>query len=343
MLTKESQVEIIVLHRQGKGIREIARLTGQSRNSVRRVLRGEAKDRYGPRQKRETKLEPFKGYLLGRVEAAIPDRIPATVLLRELKERGYTGGITQLRIHLMALRPPKKDDPVVRFETEPGDQLQADWIVFRRGRNPLSAFVATLGYSRYVYIEFVDNERLPSLLKCHASAFEAFGGVPAHVLYDNMKTVVIERDYYGAGAHQFQSGFLDFAKHCGFIPKLCKPYRAKTKGKVERFNRYLRNSFYVPLASQLKQAGLLLDAATANREVKRWLNEVANVRIHATLKERPIDRFQLERERLQPLPRPYTGLVAGAEEAQVLRQVVPVESWQHPLSTYQQLALEVRA
>ena len=343
MLTKESQVEIIVLHRQGKGIREIARLTGLSRNSIRRVLRGHAKDRYGPRQTRPVKLDPFKEYLQGRVAAAKPSRIPATVLLRELKDRGYAGGITMLRLYLMSLRPPQKEDPVVRFETEPGEQMQVDWIVFRRGRNPLSAFVATLGYSRYVYVEFVDNERLPTLLRCHANAFEAFAGVPATVLYDNMKTVVLERDHYGKGLHQFQSGYLDFAKHCGFVPRLCKPYRAKTKGKVERFNGYLRYSFYVPLDSRLKQAGLLLDVDTANREVRRWLNEIANVRIHATLKEKPSDRFQQEREKLQPLPRPYTGVVTGTEEAAVLRQVVPVESWQHPLSTYQQLALEVRA
>ena len=344
MLTKETQVEINVLHRQGKGIREIARLTGLSRNSVRRVLRGQGKERYGPRHARDTKLEPFKEFLKGRVEAARPARIPATVLLRELTERGYDGGITQLRVHLATLRPPAKEDPVVRFETEPGAQMQVDWIVFRRGRNPLSAFVATLGYSRYVYVEFVSNEQLPTLLACHANAFEAFAGVPGEVLYDNMKTVVLDRDHYGPGAHRFQSAFLDFAGHYGFVPRLCKPYRAKTKGKVERFNGYLRYSFYVPLESRLKQAGLLLDADTANREVRRWLNEVANVRIHATLKERPADRFQHERERLQPLPRPYTGVVLrDRDEAGVLRQVVPLESWQHPLSAYHELALEVRA
>lgn len=342
MLTKESQVEITVLHRQGKGIREIVRLTGYSRNTVRQVLRGQSKDRYGPRKARATKLDPFTGYLQERVAAAHPDRIPATVLLREIRERGYTGGITQLRIHLASLRPPKKEEPVVRFETPPGEQMQADWIVFRRGRNPLSAFVATLGYSRQVYIEFADNEQLPTLLRCHLNAFEALGGITRQVLYDNMKTVVLDRDFYGDGQHRFHPAFLDFAKHHGFVPRLCKPYRAKTKGKVERFNGYLRYSFYVPLASRLKQAGLQLDAETANREVRRWLNEVANPRIHATLKERPVDRWQRELPHLQPIPAPYSGL-RPLGNARVLARAIPTESWQHPLSTYDQLAWEVRA
>jgi transposase len=107
------------------------------------------------------------------------------------------------------------------------------------------------------------------------------GGVARRLLYDNMKTVVLERDVDGPGEHRYHAGFLDYAKHCGFVIKLCRPYRARTKGKVERFNGYLRRSFYVPLVSRLKQAGLVLDAVTANAEVRRWLKEVANVRIMA--------------------------------------------------------------
>lgn len=339
MLNKETQVEVTVLHRQGKGIREIARLTGLSRNSVRRILRGEAKNEYGPRMARPCKLDPFRDYLRGRVLAAQPARIPATVLLREIQERGYSGGITQLRLFLIALTPPKLEEPLIRFETEPGEQMQVDWVVFRRGKHPLSAFVATLGYSRMTYVEFVDNERLPTLLRCHANAFEFFAGIPKTALYDNMKTVVLDRDAFGLGQHRFQGGFLDFAKHSGFVPRLCRPYRAKTKGKVERFNRYLRGSFYVPLVSRLKQAGLFLDVETANREVRRWLNEVANVRIHATTREQPTALWQAERECLLPLPQPYSGL--PKEIGVPLSKVIPFESWQHPLSTYDQLIREV--
>ena len=116
-------------------------------------------------------------------------------------------------------------------------------IEFRKGQNTLSAFVATLGYSRASYVEFVTNEKLVTLIECHKRAFDYFGGVPEEVLYDNMKTVILDRDTYGPGIHRFNKGMLDFAKHYGFCLKVCRPYRAKTKGKVERFNRYLRESF----------------------------------------------------------------------------------------------------
>jgi transposase len=342
MLTKETQVEIHVLHKQGKSIREIARLTGCARNSVRKVLRDQAKATYGPRKARASKLEPHYDYLRERVAAAAPNRIPAPVLLREIREQGYNGGLSLLKNFLATLRPTPVSEPVIRFETEPGEQMQVDWVVFRRGKSPLSAFVATLGYSRLAYVEFVTNEQLPTLLACHLRAFMAFGGVPRKALYDNMKTVVIERDAYGAGEHRFQPGFLDFARHYGFTPKLCRPYRAKTKGKVERFNRYLRHSFFVPLAARYKQAGLEVDTGIANREVSRWLSEVANVREHATLKEQPMVRWQRERPMLQPLPPLYPGLLLPAGSGPLpVRVPVPVESLQHPLAVYQQLAHEV--
>ena len=129
--------------------------------------------------------------------------------------------------------------------------------------------------------------KVQTLVACHERAFEAFGGVPKRVLYDNMKTVVLERDSHGEGQHRYHAGFLDYARHCGFVIKLCRPYRAKTKGKVERFNGYLRRSFYVPLVSRLKQAGLQLDVVTANIEVARWLAEVANERVHGTTGAQP--------------------------------------------------------
>lgn len=106
---------------------------------------------------------------------------------------------------------------------------------------------------------------------------------------------------YGEGQHRFHTGFLDCAKHSGFVIKLCRPYRAKTKGKVERFNGYLRRSFYVPLASRLDQGGLKLDVVTANIEVSRWLDEIANERIHGTTEIKPSVRLKEELLHLQPI------------------------------------------
>jgi transposase len=334
MVGVEAALEIRVLHRHGKSIREIARETGSSRNTVRRYLRDEEAARYTPRPPRSTKLDPFKAYVTERLGSAAPEWIPASVLLMELRERGYCGGYTMLKRFVASLKPKTAAEPVIRFETGPGEQMQVDWAVIRRGENRLSVFVATLGWSRATYVEFVTDERVETLIEAHENAFFAFGGVPREVLYDNMRTVVLQRHGYGRGRHRFHPGFLDFARHCGFRPRLCAPYRAQTKGKVERFIRYLRHSFYVPLASRLAQEGLIVDRETANLRVGRWLREVANVRVHGTTGEIPAER--LAQERLQPIPTPY----AGRSVRSIHKKPVPhpIVGLQHPLSLYDAFA-----
>ena len=333
MLVVEEAVEIRVLRRQGKSIREIARMLEVSRNTVRRYLRGEGLARY-EREARPSKLDPYKHYIEKRVKAAAPDWIPATVLLRELRAFGYPGGYSILKAHLATLRPAAQPEPLIRYETEPGRQMQADFATIRRGRDRLEVFIATLGWSRATYVEFVADERLETLLGCHERAFFFFGGVPREVLYDNMRTVVTERDHYGPGLHRYNRTFLDFAHHHGFVPRLCRPYRAKTKGKVERFIGYLRASFYVPLASQLSPEGLRVDRDTANARVSTWLREVANARVHATTGEVPLVRLELERERLQQIPAPWPGLiqpVLAKPPASIPR------GYQHSLKVYEEL------
>ena len=288
MLNAEQSMEITVLHRHGMSIRALADITGCARNTIRKYLRSDGKPAIKERAKRSEKLDPFRLYLIQRIESAKPDWIPATSLLEEIQNQGYEGGITRLRQFLANYKPASAPaGPDNRFETAPGKQMQVEWDVFRRGKNRLSAFVATMGYSRASFVEYVSDEKIETLLACHEHAFEYFEGVPKQVLYDNMKTVVIERDGYGEGNHKLNPLFLDFAKHWGFVPKLCQPYRARTKGKVERFNRYLRRTFHVTLASRLKMSGIELDKDTANVEVRRWLRETANVRIHATTREQP--------------------------------------------------------
>lgn len=294
MLTEEEVMEIKILHRQGLGIRSISRRLGISRNTVKRYLFNDKKPEYKSRPSRYSKLDPFKGYIHQRINAAHPAWIPATVLFNEIRKEGYSGSLRLLRYYVAELKPRHTPEPLIRFETAPGKQMQVDWCVFRRGNDALSAFVATLGWSRYTYVEFVTNERFETLKTCHQNAFDFFQGVPEEVLYDNMKTVIQQRNAYGKGLHKFHSGLWDFAGQTGFVPRLCRPYRAKTKGKVERFIRYLRHSFYVPLESQLKQAGLVLDVETANIEVRKWLRDVANVRIHQTTGESPAYRWQKE-------------------------------------------------
>ena len=170
-------------------------------------------------------------------------KIPATVIAREIRDRGYRGGMTILRGFIRSLSVPQEQEPAVRFETEPGRQMQVDWGTMRNGRSPLHVFVAVLGYSRMLYIEFTDNMRYDTLETCHRNAFRFFGGVPREVLYDNMKTVVLQRDAYQTGQHRFHPSLWQFGKEMGFSPRLCRPFRAQTKGKVERMVQYTRNSF----------------------------------------------------------------------------------------------------
>lgn len=335
MLTQEQAVEIRVMARRGEGVRSIAKQLGCSRNTVRRYLREEQASRYKGRTPRVCKLDAYTGYLSERVAQARPRWIPATVLLREIKERGYEGGITQLKAWLAPLKQ-QEPEPVVRFETAPGKQMQADFTTVRRGRNPLIALVATMGYSRATFVKFTTGEDAKILCDGLREAFDYFGGVPEHVLFDNMKAVVIERDAYGKGNHRWNSELLTLAETCGFAPKLCRPYRAKTKGKVERFNSYLKGSFVVPLAATVEATGLKLDVRTANVHVRRWLDEVANARKHATTKAVPAVRLAEERSAMLPPP------ALKAPPAIPHRVAIPTESLQHPLWVYDQL-LEVHA
>ena len=316
--------------RRGVGIREMARDLGCSRNTVRRYLKDPNATRYRGRPPRPVKLDPFKPYLLERVAAATPDWIPAAVLYRELQERGYEGGLTQVKAFLVP-HQRKAPEPVVRFETEPGRQMQADFTTIRRGRQRLLAFVASLGYSRASFVRFTDGEDFGTLRACLWEAFAFLGGVPTEVLFDNAKTVVLERDVYGPGRHRWHPGMLAFAEEMGFSPRLCRPYRAKTKGKVERFNGYLKGSFLVPLAARLKADGLMLDVAAANLAVLRWLHEVANARVHATTGAVPAVRLLEEQAVMLAPPK----LISPAQVPE--RRAMPVESLQHPLAVYDEL------
>jgi transposase len=136
---------------------------------------------------------------------------------------------------------------VVRFETAPGRQMQVDWAEFRVDGLRWFAFVVVLGFSRWIFGRFVEDQRFETLRDLHVAAFDAIGGVPHEGLYDNMATVVLKRDADGRGRHQFHGGMLTLSRDYGFALRLCRPYRARTKGKVERGIRYVRESFFVPL------------------------------------------------------------------------------------------------
>jgi transposase len=147
MLTLEQAVTIQILHQQGQSIKAISRELGVSRNTVRKYLRQNTTPQYQRIQPRISILDPYKPYLLQRVNAAHPEWIPAVVLYQEILRLGYPGKIRILREYLATLKPVAKPEPIIRFETQPGQQMQVDFTTIRRNNTTLKAFVATLGYS----------------------------------------------------------------------------------------------------------------------------------------------------------------------------------------------------
>lgn len=340
MLNEEECMEVAMLRRQGHSLRDIAKMTGYSINTIRKYESNGSIPFYKPRLRQPQKLDPYKKYIKNRLEAAAPQWIPASVIFREILALGYTGKIRQLRYFMSSLKPKTSIEKVLRFETEPGEQMQVDWAHFREGKVKLYAFIATLGYSRKSFIKFVEHTNIEVLLQCHIEAFEYFEGVTKYILYDNMKTVVIERNAYGQGQHRLHGSLYDFAKHYGFIPRLCRPYRAQTKGKVERFIRYVRGSFFVPLVATLRTVYLPLDIELANREVKQWLLDVANCREHQTTGERPCDRFEKEIPFLLPLPKNIYPSQPSTKAVPIIATPQPVSKitiLQHDLSVYDEL------
>jgi len=307
MLTKEAIMEIKILSRQGKSIRAIGKELGISRNTVRRYLRGEAvkkPDRKGPGRPR--KLAPYEDWLQRRVEGAKPIRIPATVLHREIVAMGYDGTERTVRRFVATLYPDPPPEPVIRFETAPGHQAQMDWGEYRLGKRKVYAFVGVLGYSRWLYVEYVDSMRSEVLVACHRNMLADFGGIPREILYDNMKTVVIQRDAYGRGRHRFQDDIWSFAGDCGYRPRLCQPARPQTKGKVERSINYIASSFFHPFVTRLAMEGRVPGLEELNAEVHHWRATVANVRIHGTTGEQPKARLAADQAAMVPYQVPQT-------------------------------------
>jgi transposase len=255
----------------------------------------------------ESKLEPFKAFVHQR---ATVDGVWR--LHRELRERGYTGSVTILKAYLRPLRPPRGPKVVVRYDVAPGEEAQVDFGVFPYldadgKRRSVLAFVMLLSFSRTMFVEFVQQQDLSTLLRAHLHAFETFGGVPRRILYDNMKTVVLDRT---AERVVFHPRFLDFALLAGFTPRACRPYRAQSKGRVERAIQYLRSSFW-PVD--------FTDLTDLNRQAAAWLAGVANVRVHDTTKARPIDLLEVERTALPPLKPSSTFTSLLREERRVSR------------------------
>lgn len=323
MISKGDYILIKDLYTKGHSIREIARLLKIDRKTVTRRLQQTTYPETNSRiVNKPSILEPYKDYICTFIRKS-KKRIPYSVILDDIKELGYPGGRAILQ-QFLCTEYRKIDlvsDPVVRFETEPGEQMQVDWTTIRWGKNPIYGFVATLGYSRQTFVHFTDNMESSTLIKCHELAFLFFGGVTKNILYDNMKQIVITRDAYGKGIHKFHDAIYALSKQLGFKIHLCRPYRAKTKGKVERFNSYLKGNFYRPLVVKLRDTNLDITPQVLNDHIYRWLSK-ANNRIHGTTKEKPTVLFAMEQCYLSTyLPQRSLNNKLGTTHTKVLPQV----------------------
>lgn len=291
---------ILELHRQGLSVTAIARRTGRDPKTVRKYIeRGVEAPAYGPRRiGRPCKIAPYMEFLRERVKA-FPD-LTASRLTREIREMGYMGAYTAVKRYLAAIRPEHDVRPYeVRFETRAGVQGQVDFarFVVEFTDEPGVArivwlFSMVLGYSRFLFARYVLHQDLQTLLRCHMQAFEAMDGAPIEILYDRMKTAVTGED--DQGHIVYNSSLLALAKHYRFQPRACRPYRAKTKGKVERPFRYIREDFFLGRSFRTM--------ADLNAQLIVWLDTVANARVHGTTQRVVAAAFAEEQDELQRLP-----------------------------------------
>jgi len=292
MLGQQQWEAVHVRHAQGQTISAIARELDLDRKTVRTCLRQSSWQPYR-RAACGSLLDPHRDWL---AERAPQVNYSARILWQELcAQRGFQGGYVIVR---RAVAPLRLEASVAgltqrRFETAPGEQAQCDWgqITVPMGeiRVQVHIFVMTLGYSRRGFAMGFLNERMPELLAAHEAAFAHFGGRCEFLLYDRMRTVVLGTS---KGKPRMNATFASFASHWGFTPRLCQPYRAKTKGKVESGVKYVKRNF-VPGRS-------FRDIDDFNAQLAVWQTEVADLREHGTTHQRPIDRFADEAAALAP-------------------------------------------
>lgn len=339
MFGRETRMLLRHYLEQGTSKSALARKLGVHRDTIHRWIRDGELDRdlddepvrYGPRRPVPTKLDAYKAIIETRL-AAYP-ALSAVRLLAEIRAAGFDGSYTQLKAFVRQVRPTPPPEPVIRFETPAGRQAQVDFAEFRFPWGKRFALLVVLGYSRVLWCRFYVRQDMRTLIEGLEDAFDYFGGVPHELLFDQMKAVITRDLRLQGGALVQNLEFLRFAHHWSFTPRACRPYRAQTKGKVERPVRYLRDNF--------AYGRTFANDADLDQQRRHWLDDVANVRVHATTRERPRDRFDRdERLLLHPLaPRPYTSLVLPAprpaRSQPTRRPLVPVEK--RPLTVYARL------
>jgi transposase len=275
-------------------VHTIADALGVHHDTVRRAIELDRFIRSGA-QIRPSRLDPYKACITATLEQY--PRLRATRLFAMIRDRGYSGSVVQVRRYVRTVRPASRAEAYLRLETLPGEQAQVDWGHFGalqvgRARRPLSCFVLVLSWSRAFYARFALDQTLESFLRGHVEAFTTLAGVPREILYDNLKSVVLERQ----GDHiRFHPRMLELAGHYHFAPKPCAVARANEKGRVERMIHFLRHSFFAARAFS--------SVADLNAQLARWITDVAHTRpVPGRPDQSVADALAEEQPRLLPLP-----------------------------------------
>ncbi|HYP47759.1 MAG TPA: IS21 family transposase, partial [Thermoleophilaceae bacterium] len=241
-------------------------------------------------------LDPFKGF----IEQTLKEhpKLRATRLHEMIKLRGFEGSAVQVRRYARLVRPVSRREAFLRLATLPGEQAQVDWGCFGRievgrAKRQLSCFVLVLSWSRALFARFFLDQTLESFLRGHVLAFETLGGVPRGLLYDNLKSVVLERQ---GDLIRFHPRLLELAGHYCFAPKPCAPARGNEKGRVERAIQYLRHSFFA--------ARRFSSVEDLNAQLADWIERVAHARRVPGDPDKRLIRETLDDERARLLPLP---------------------------------------
>jgi transposase len=272
------------------------------------------------------RLDAYRGIIQARLQSY--PLLTAQRVFEEIRAAGYAGGYTQIKEYVRSIRPHPELEAVQRFETPAGFQAQVDFASFNLPWGRRYALLVVLGYSRLIWLKFFTRQTMQCLFSGLESAFGYFGGVPQELLFDQMRAVVIGDDRMSKGALIMNAEFLRFAAHWGFRPRACRPYRAKTKGKVERPIRYLRESFFY--------GRTFLNDADLNAQAERWLEGTANRRQHRTIGESPTVRFDRDERRCLQLlaEHPYPRLLVVTQQPAAKKPSYQVEVQRRPLSVY---------
>lgn len=286
MVNQDQWGAIKSLREQGMGKKKIARVLGLDVRTVRRYIEAGGWCPYKRQVQRPGLLERFRDYLVKRMSQV---DYCAQVLFQEIRDQGYAGGYDRVKLFVRPHRQEQQRlaEATVRFETAPGKQAQVDWgtTAVELGGRParVSVFVMVLGYCRRIFAVATTDQKVGTLVRCHQEAFAHFGGRTQDILYDNPKTICLERH---GDKPVLNPTFEDFARYWGLRVKLCHPYRARTKGKVESGVKYVKRNFFKGRSFESLEH--------LNRELLQWCLTIADERIHGTTHRKPLEMFQEE-------------------------------------------------